>query len=48
MIRTSNVSGLAKMINLIFRPLNPKVFADGRSYFRFKCPYLHLSGTALL
>ena len=48
MMRTRKVSGLAKMINLTFRPLNPKVGADGRSYFRFKCPYLHLNGTALL
>jgi hypothetical protein len=48
MTRTSKVFGLAKMINLTFRPLNPKAASDGRSYFRFKCPYLQLSGKALL
>jgi len=45
MMRTSKVFGLVKMIKLTFRPFNPKVAADGRSYFRFKWPYLRLSGT---
>jgi len=40
MMRTSKVFGLAKVINRTFRPLNPKVAAEGRSYFRFKFPYL--------
>jgi len=48
MARTRKVFGLAKMINLTFRPLNPKAASDGRSYFRFKRPYLQVSGTALL
>ena len=29
-----------------FRPLNPNVAADSRSYFHFKFPYMHLIGTA--
>jgi len=29
-------------LTFIFRRLNPKVAADGQSYFHFKCPSLHL------
>jgi hypothetical protein len=34
------------LLTFTFRPLNPNVAADGRTYFQVKCPYLYLSGTA--
>ena len=34
------------VLTLIFRAPNPNAPANGRIYFHFKCPSLHLSGTA--
>jgi hypothetical protein len=37
---------LTYYLAFIFRPLNPNIAADGRSYFHFKYPFLRLSGAA--
>jgi hypothetical protein len=37
---------LISCLTCIIRPLNPNVAAGGQSYFYFKCPSVHLSGTA--
>jgi hypothetical protein len=34
------------ILTFTFRPLNPNVATESRSYFHFKFPHLHLRGTA--
>jgi len=43
-----NIMGweLKTALTFILRSLNPNVGADGRIYFHFKYPSLHLSATA--
>jgi len=38
---------MAFLLRCVVRTLNTYADADGYSYFRCKCPYLHLGGTAL-